>query len=419
MPIDKQQMAIFLLLFVLSIITVEFYAYQALKTATKKDWSRRLYWAITILGYAIFLAQLVLFILGAKYRGMIGMSFAAFITLSIAKWLIILVLFAEDIVRFTVAIGRKFGWFSRSEQYLPSRKKFISQIALGLTALPFASVLYGVFKGRYDFRVITHTLTFDDLPQAFDGFQITHISDLHMGTFENKEKVNYAIDLIQKQQSDVVLFTGDLVNNESTEVVPWQDILSKLSAPDGVFSVLGNHDYSDYKRWETPEDKQADFENLLRLQNAMGFRLLRNESVLIDRGAERIAIVGVENWGDRFVKKGDLDLANKQVAVNDFKILMSHDPSHWEQIVKDHPVKHHLTLSGHTHGMQFGIEIPGWIKWSPIQARYKYWAGVYSENNRYINVNRGLGCLGFPGRIGIWPEITVIRLKKGVNVSQL
>ena len=415
-PIDESQMTLFLLFFILTVIGIELYAYQALKTAAKKGWFRWFYWGITSLGYLIFLTQLAMFIAGAKYRGLIGLSFASFITVSIAKWLIIVLLFSEDVARLLVFLGRKVGLLSRTEQYMPSRKKFISQIALSLTALPFASVIYGVFKGRYDFRVIHHTLTFDDLPEAFNGYQITHISDLHMGTFDDMDKVNYAIDLIQSQQSDVILFTGDLVNNESNEVLPWQTALSRLSAPDGVFSVLGNHDYSEYKRWERAEDKEADFENLLRLQKEMGFQVLRNESVHIERGTEKIALVGVENWGDRFVKKGDLDLAQKEIKADAFKILMSHDPSHWEQIVKNHATKYHLTLSGHTHGMQFGIEIPGWIKWSPIQARYKYWAGIYSDNGRFINVNRGLGCLGFPGRIGIWPEITVISLKKGVIV---
>ncbi len=409
-------MILLLFLFVLSVIGIELYAYQALKTATKKGWFRWFYWGITSLGYLIFLIQLAMFISGAKYRGLIGLSFASFITVLIAKWFIIFLLFSEDVLRLLVFVGRILGLSAKPQPYMPSRKKFISQIALGLTALPFASVIYGVFKGRYDFRVIHHTLTFDDLPKSFDGYQITHISDLHMGTFDNKEKVNYAIDLIMRQQSEVILFTGDLVNNESTEVLPWLTTLSKLSAPDGVFSVLGNHDYSEYKRWERPEDKEDDFENLLQLQKKMGFQVLRNQSVTIERGNEEIALVGVENWGDRFVKKGDLDLAQKEVKTDAFKILMSHDPSHWEQVVKNHPTKYHLTLSGHTHGMQFGIEIPGWIKWSPIQARYRYWAGIYTDNGKVINVNRGLGCLGFPGRIGIWPEITVITLKKSAIV---
>jgi predicted MPP superfamily phosphohydrolase len=410
-------MLLFFLFFTLSVLAVELYAYQALKVTTRKGPFRWLYWSFTAIGYGIFVTQLILFLIGAKYRGLIGISFASFITLAIAKWLIILLLFVEDVFRLLKAVRRKIGSNKSEGNFLPSRKKFISQLALGLTAIPFASVLYGVLRGRYDFRVVRHSLYFDDLPKSFDGYQITHISDLHMGTFDDREKVIYAIDLIQNQQSDIILFTGDLVNNESKEVLPWQNILSRLSAVDGVYSVLGNHDYSDYKRWESAEAKQADFENLVGLQKEMGFSLLRNEAVTLNRNDDQLSLVGVENWGDRFVKKGDLELAQQNVHPKSFKILMSHDPSHWDQIVKDHQMHYHLTLSGHTHGMQFGVEIPGWIKWSPIQARYKYWAGIYQENGRYINVNRGLGCLGFPGRIGIWPEITVITLKKGVKSS--
>ncbi len=410
-------MLLFFLFFTLSVLAVELYAYQALKVTTRKGPFRWLYWSFTAIGYGIFVTQLILFLIGAKYRGLIGISFASFITLAIAKWLIILLLFVEDVFRLLKAVRRKIGSNKSEGNFLPSRKKFISQLALGLTAIPFASVLYGVLRGRYDFRVVRHSLYFDDLPKSFDGYQITHISDLHMGTFDDREKVIYAIDLIQNQQSDIILFTGDLVNNESKEVLPWQNILSRLSAVDGVYSVLGNHDYSDYKRWESAEAKQADFENLVGLQKEMGFSLLRNEAVTLNRNDDQLSLVGVENWGDRFVKKGDMELAQQNVHPKSFKILMSHDPSHWDQIVKDHPMHYHLTLSGHTHGMQFGVEIPGWIKWSPIQARYKYWAGIYQENGRYINVNRGLGCLGFPGRIGIWPEITVITLKKGVKSS--
>lgn len=410
-------MLLFFLFFTLSVLAVELYAYQALKVTTRKGPFRWLYWSFTATGYGIFVTQLIFFLIGAKYRGLIGISFASFITLAIAKWLIILLLFVEDVFRLLKAVRRKIGSNKSEGNFLPSRKKFISQLALGLTAIPFASVLYGVLRGRYDFRVVRHSLYFDDLPKSFDGYQITHISDLHMGTFDDREKVIYAIDLIQNQQSDIILFTGDLVNNESKEVLPWQNILSRLSAVDGVYSVLGNHDYSDYKRWESAEAKQADFENLVGLQKEMGFSLLRNEAVTLNRNDDQLSLVGVENWGDRFVKKGDLELAQQNVHPKSFKILMSHDPSHWDQIVKDHQMHYHLTLSGHTHGMQFGVEIPGWIKWSPIQARYKYWAGIYQENGRYINVNRGLGCLGFPGRIGIWPEITVITLKKGVKSS--
>jgi predicted MPP superfamily phosphohydrolase len=286
---------------------------------------------------------------------------------------------------------------------------------MGIAAIPFISILYGITKGKYNFKVLKYTLYFDDLPTAFDGYQISQISDIHSGSFDNKEKIKYAVDLVNDQASDVIMFTGDLVNSESKEMRPWQSTFSKLKASDGVFSILGNHDYGDYTRWPSDQAKAENFQELLDIQKEMGFDLLRNESRFIEKEGERLAIIGVENWGKGFKQKGDLALASSKVDSNDFKILLSHDPSHWQyEVVKD-PNHYHLTLSGHTHGMQFGIEIPGIIKWSPIKWRYKYWAGIYEKAGQYINVNRGFGFLAFPGRVGIWPEISVITLKKRIN----
>ena len=196
-------------------------------------------------------------------------------------------------------------------------------------------------------------------------------------------------------------------------MLPWKSIFSKLSAKDGVFSVLGNHDYGDYLRWPSEEAKTKNFQDMLTLQKDLGFQLLLNESKFIEKDGARIAVIGVENWGKGFKQKGDLKKATSQISKDDFKILLSHDPSHWQYEVIDDKLHYQLTLSGHTHGMQFGIEIPGVIKWSPIKWRYKYWAGLYQNAGQYLNVNRGFGFLAFPGRVGIWPEITVITLKKG------
>ena len=299
---------------------------------------------------------------------------------------------------------------------MPSRRKFISQIALGLAAVPFASLLYGMYRGKYRFRVLNYTLNFEDLPEAFDGYKITQISDIHSGSFDNREKIEYGVNLINEQQSDAIFFTGDMVNNKSSEMKPWKDLFGSLSAKDGVFSVLGNHDYGDYVNWPSDEAKAQNLQDLISLQKEMGYDVLLNESRFIEKNGQRIALVGVENWGaGGFKKAGDLKKASQQVDEKDFKILLSHDPSHWEnEVIKD-KYHYHLTLSGHTHGMQFGIEIPGWIKWSPVKWRYKYWAGIYQELGQYINVNRGFGYLGYPGRVGIWPEITVIELKKGTH----
>ena len=298
---------------------------------------------------------------------------------------------------------------------IPSRRRFISALALGIAALPFGALLYGMFRGKYRYKVLEYVLTFEDLPEAFDGYKISQISDIHSGSFDNAEKIAYGIDLINQQQSDVLFFTGDLVNNTASEMEPWMSAFSKLKAKDGVFSVLGNHDYGDYVSWTSPEAKEANLNRLKEIQQEMGFKLLLNEHKYIERNGEKIAIVGVENWGKGgFKKAGDLNKAIAEIKENDFKILLSHDPSHWEAEVIPHAQHFHLTLSGHTHGMQFGIEIPGWIKWSPVKWRYKQWAGIYKELGQYINVNRGFGFLGYPGRVGIWPEITVITLKKSV-----
>ena len=305
---------------------------------------------------------------------------------------------------------------SAKGNYFASRRQFVSQIALGLAAIPLASVLYGIYKGRYNYKVLKYTLAFEDLPIAFDGYKITQISDIHSGSFDNVEKIEYAINLINEQESDVILFTGDMVNNKAEELLPYVNVFNKLKAKDGLFSVLGNHDYGDYVEWESEKAKNQNLEYLKTLQKKIGFNLLLNESHFIEKNGERIALVGVENWGTGgFKQVGDLKKAASGIKKDDFKVLMSHDPSHWENVVIHDDYHYHLTLSGHTHGMQFGIEIPGWFKWSPAKWRYKYWAGIYKEMGQYINVNRGFGYLAFPGRVGIWPEITVIELKKGAS----
>ena len=225
--------------------------------------------------------------------------------------------------------------------------------------------------------------------------------------------MNYGIDLINQQNSDVILFTGDIVNNKAEELLPWKKAFGRLSAKEGIYSVLGNHDYGDYVAWGSRQEKEDNLQLLLDTQKEMGFNVLLNETKFIEKDGERLALVGVENWGKGgFKKAGDLEKALTDVNPEDFKVLLSHDPSHWEAQVIPHPYPFHLTLSGHTHGMQFGIEIPGWFKWSPVKWRYKQWAGLYQEKNQWINVNRGFGFLGYPGRVGIWPEITVISLKR-------
>jgi len=394
---------------------IDFYAFQAMKTVIKNRWLHYLYLFISVFVLGNFVYQLS-HINETGITVITNLAVGLFLTLYLPKIGMMLIMFGEDIIRLSQA---SYSFFikkkSNQNNHFASRRKFISQLALGLAAIPLMSLLFGMYKGKYNFKVLKYTLHFEDLPEAFDGYKITQISDIHSGSFDNKEKIEYAVDLVNEQQSDVILFTGDLVNNKADEMLLWKKTFSKLKAVDGIFSVLGNHDYGDYVTWKSEEDKKKNLIDLEDIQREIGFDLLKNESRFLEKEGQRIAIIGVENWGKGFKQKGDLTKAASNIDANDFKVLMSHDPTHWEEEVIDNDYHYHLTLSGHTHGMQFGIEIPGWIKWSPAKWRYKYWAGIYKEQGQYINVNRGFGFLAYPGRVGIWPEITVIELKKGLN----
>ncbi|MGC1632083.1 MAG: metallophosphoesterase [Gelidibacter sp.] len=403
------------LLFTIFFILITLYGFQAVRTITKNIWIHYAFIAL-----AVVIAGNLIIQFGSGTGGRVlspskSYAFGFILAFILANVVLIFFLVGEDIVRAFSGVYSKF-FTSKETFHMPSRRKFVSAIALGAAAIPFASLLYGMYKGKYNYKVIKHTLHFEDLPEAFDGYRITHISDIHTGSFDNRSEIEHAVNMVKAQKSDVILFTGDMINNKSTELLPWKDLFAELKANDGVFSVLGNHDYGDYIYWDSSDEKEQNLEELKQLQKDMGYDLLLNENRFIERNGQRLALLGVENWGKGgFKKAGDLKKAAEGVHANDFKILLSHDPSHWDEVVIDDSYHYHLTLSGHTHGMQFGIEIPGWIKWSPIKYRYKHWAGVYKEKGQYINVNRGFGYLGYPGRVGIWPEITVIELKKGPN----
>ncbi|QNR26049.1 metallophosphoesterase [Croceimicrobium hydrocarbonivorans] len=394
---------------------VDIYAYQAVRTLTKDQvWGRYLYWGLSI----AFLVLLVLVIINfdrsaGPQHPLFKIFMGSFVLLFVPKLIISAPLLLEDIVRIIVGISGKIISSSEGGPFMPSRRKFVSQMALALAAIPFAGILHGIFKGKYNYRVIKKTLFFPDLPDAFDGFRLTQISDVHSGSFDNPEKIAYGINLINQQRSDLILFTGDLVNNVADEMEPWKEVFSTLNAPMGKYSILGNHDYGDYVNWPSAEAKAANMQKLYRTHADIGFDLLRNENRVIEKDGERIRLVGVENWGKGFAQHGDLELALQDTSEQEFHILMSHDPSHFDEVVKKHPKKMSLTLSGHTHGMQFGIEIPGVFRWSPVKYRYPKWAGLYEDAGRYLYVNRGFGFLAFPGRVGIWPEITVLELRKG------
>ncbi len=294
-----------------------------------------------------------------------------------------------------------------------TRWEFISKLGWVLAAIPFLSVLYGILRGRYAFRVERTKLTFANLPKSASGLKIVHISDIHIGSFFNDHKpVKRGIDMVNALEPDLILFTGDLVNNEADEVNGWEDVLSGLKAKYGKYSILGNHDYGDYVEWPSAAAKAENLEKLKIHHKNVGMRLLLNEWVpFTTPEGETFEIIGVQNWGaGGFSKYGDLSKAMENTDPKNFQLLLSHDPSHWDAQVLEQ-TKIDLTLSGHTHGMQFGVEIPGILKWSPVQYRYPRWGGLYTVNEQHLYVNRGFGFLGFPGRVGMPPEITLLELE--------
>ena len=302
---------------------------------------------------------------------------------------------------------------STESTYSTSRSDFMKKSALVAGAIPLATMTFGVISGAHDYRVRRKTVYFKNLPSAFDGIRIAQVSDIHTGSFFNKVAVEGGVDLLLAEKPDIAFFTGDLVNNESSEAKEYLDIFKRIQAPLGTFSVMGNHDYGDYSEWSSLEAKQKDIQALHQMHDYMGYDLLLNENRILKVDGEEIAILGCENWGaGRFSKYGDMTKTVAGAEEQPFKILMSHDPSHWDAQVRSDYSDIDLMLSGHTHGMQFGIEI-GEFRWSPVKYRYKQWADLYRSGDQYLYVNRGYGYIGYPGRVGILPEITLLELKKG------
>ncbi|GHC42556.1 metallophosphoesterase [Ulvibacter litoralis] len=405
-------MGVRLIIFITILILLDLYAFQAIRTFSKNQW---VFWVYVLLSIAVLAYLVYAFLVYDRSVGPTSGSLQVagiFLLFFVPKLVLLVFMFGEDITRVFLG-GYNYLASNNTTEYIPSRRKFVSQLAIGAAAIPFASLVYGMVKGKYNYKVLTHTLYFDDLPDAFDGFRVTQISDIHSGSFDAPEKIEYAIDLINEQETDLLVFTGDIVNTKAEEMDPWISTFKRLKTPEfGKYSILGNHDYGEYVSWPSEEAKAANFKGIKDIHKKIDFTLLLNENRFIEKEGERLALIGVENWGHNFKQAGDLAKASEATLQKDFKILLSHDPSHWEYEVKNNDHNYHLTLSGHTHGFQFGIEIPGFLKWSPVQYVYKHWAGVYKEVGRYINVNRGFGFHAYPGRVGIWPEITVIELKK-------
>jgi predicted MPP superfamily phosphohydrolase len=399
------------------VLVLDLYVFQAIKTVSQGASPRVRsvihtgYWVVSILAILIlcFLPWLY-----RRFTWLQGYAFFILIGFYLAKILVGVFLLLDDIRRaIQWAAGRLLA-ASGPAPVVPaegvSRSIFMSWLGLGIGAGLYSSLIYG-FSNKYRYRVRRVRLAFDNLPAPFKGLKIAQVSDIHSGSLKNPVAVRRGVDMVLAEKPDLILFTGDLVNNIALEVGEYQGIFGCLDAPMGVYSTLGNHDYGDYYWWENAEAKKANLDHLMRIQKEMGWRLLMNEHVVLERGGEQIALLGVENWSAkaRFPKYGKLDEAYAGAEKYPFKILMSHDPSHWDaQIRKEYP-DIDLTLSGHTHGMQFGLELPG-FKWSPVQYIYKEWAGLYEEGKQKLYVNRGFGFIGYPGRVGIMPEITVIEL---------
>jgi predicted MPP superfamily phosphohydrolase len=399
---------------------LDWYTFQGVKTLTRGWKSRRLRqvfkvgWLVMTIGITVVLfAGFNSFLHPAGMMPFREWVLSLFLTLFITKLFFALVLLIGDIGRLFYAAISRIARPSRpaGEPFLPARRRFISELGVLVAAAPFSAFAYAMLKGKYDFRLHKVTLHFKDLPEAFDEFTITQISDIHSGSFDNSAAVQRGIDMALAQNSDLFVFTGDLVNNMAWEIEPYIERFRSLKAPYGQFSILGNHDYGDYIQWDSLEEKAANLQKLKEHHRDLGYRLLLDEHVLLEKGGQRIALVGVQNWGRGFIQIGDLDKALHGLDEDVFKICLSHDPTHWEEKIRFHPTRIDLTLSGHTHGAQLGVESDR-LRWSPVQYRYLDWAGLANEKDRYLYVNRGFGFLAFSGRLGIWPEITVITLKK-------
>lgn len=406
-------------------LLMEYYGYIAIRTSFRR-WSKKRR-NIILIAYIICSAAFWLLLsnvgtlIHARPGSFLGKYLVTFLMgFFLLKTFNTVFLFLGDVYRFFVWV---FGKFRRkksdaSDELRPagiSRSRFLSQLSMLAGGLIFGTMIYGT-TNKYNYRVRKHRLWFPHFPEAFSGLKIVHISDIHCGSFDSAEGVAKGVKLIMDQQPDIILFTGDIVNEKSDELLPYKEIFSKLRAPLGVFAVLGNHDYGDYHRWDTEADKIANIENLKQTISEMGWELLINEHVVFEKKNERIALLGVENWSAKpqFPKYGKLDEAVKGLDEKNpqFRILMSHDPSHWDAEIRPQYSNIDVTLSGHTHGMQFGIRLP-WFKWSPVKMQYKQWMGLYQEGAQLLYVNAGYGFVGYKGRVGILPEITVLELMHG------
>lgn len=409
------------LIAVVILFLVDLYVFQAIKVfgSDRSEALQKIiylsFWSLSALSLGIIILS-GLFDYNSWPKLFRQYSFGFIVIFYLSKIFVIPFLFIDDIIRLGKLV---MVWIqnkrvnSEDSSNVISRLEFLNYLGLLIASIPFFSLLYGMLGGgAYNYKVRKLKLQFSRLPENLSGLRIVQISDLHLGSFPTPRHLKKAIELVKQQQPDIILFTGDLVNNKAEETDQFILDLSEIKAPMGIFSILGNHDYGDYIQWSSSESKQANLNRLKDIHKELGWKLLLNENITLEKEGEKIVLVGVENWSSvgRFPKYGNLKKAIQGINDNNlFKILLTHDPSHWSaEVILDYK-DIDLTLSGHTHGFQFGVELPG-FKWSPIQYLYKHWAGLYKNNQQYLYVNRGLGFVGYPGRLGIMPEITVFDL---------
>lgn len=404
-----------LFIFLAILYSFELYTYFSLKpfySNPQKKYRKLTKWYFFISLFISTISILVLMTIGNEMPMNIRNFFVAFIFINaFSKLLYVLFTLADDFRRLILKLFHLFRPQNpkKIDKDGISRSDFLTKMGIAVAAVPALGLPFGMAYGPYRYTIHRNKLKFSNLPKAFHGLKIVQISDIHSGSFYDKAAVQKGIDMILAQKPDVIFFTGDIVNDQASEMDDYYDVFSQLKAPMGVYSILGNHDYGDYHQWESEAAKQDNFERVVDIHRKLGWRLLRNEHLYLNKDEEKIALVGVENWGKGFHQAGDLDLA-MQGCEADFKLLLSHDPTHWDEKVRPDYKDIDITFSGHTHGAQLGVETHG-FKWSPIQLRYDKWAGLYERDGQYLYVNRGFGFLAYPGRLGIWPEVTVLELE--------
>ena len=404
--------------FIFFLLLIDYYFFQGI-LAVSKNWSplwkgvlRYGFWVPTILS----VLALFWWTFDDPYR--YSANFRNWVITGIvatyfSKTIGIVFLFVDDLqrgIRWVYSLFQKTSTDTSPGEVI-SRSEFLSKTALIAATVPLGAFAYGIISGAHDYRIRKVAIKLPHLPKEFDGIKIAQLSDIHSGSFWNRTAVKGGVEMVLSEKPDVIFFTGDLVNNESSEIKEYIDVFNKLRAPLGVFSITGNHDYGDYKSWASKEAKQQNFKDLITAHKELGFDLLLNENRFLEQGGEKLAILGIENWGTRFSKHGELDKAYRGTEEAAVKLLLSHDPTHWDAQVRPMHKDIDVMFAGHTHGAQFGVNI-GDFTWTPVQHIYKQWGGLYQEDNQYLYVNRGFGYLGYPGRVGMPPEITIFELKR-------